>query len=210
MLASLADVKAYLGIDPLNTQYDVFLTQQINLLTETIEGYCGRKFTLDDYVQTFYREDYKEPVNELPLFHYPVSSVSSVSLDGEATTNFRIHYPTGYLSTEHNYFDFLEKIEVEYTAGYGTVPSPVLHVFYSIIEANYNKKVSGVAINFGTDVQRISISGVMSIDFDYSLDSNQRSNAYGTILGNFINVLDPYRSERAIIGSGKIKYVEEA
>jgi hypothetical protein len=77
----------------------------------------------------------------------------------------------------------------------------------SIIEERYNKKKSGISLNFGSDVQRVSIAGTISVDFDYSLQSNERVSAYGTILGNYINVLDQYRSERVLTGSGMITYV---
>ena len=72
----------------------------------------------------------------------------------------------------------------------------------------YNKKSSGVDLNFGSDVQRVSIPGAISIDFDYSLSNNERKSAYGVILGSNSNILDDWRSERSVIGSGKLEYVE--
>jgi hypothetical protein len=205
MLVSLDDVKTYLGIN--DSTYDDFLTQQIGVVSEAIEGYCGRKFEQSSYTQTFYRDDYELNKNEILLYHYPVISVTSVKDGDETITDYRLHYPTGHLYRKNGLF-YSETVEVEYSAGYATVPSTVLHVVYSVVEQNYNKKKSGVALSFGSDVQSISIPGTISVTFDYTLDSNQRKNAYGVILGSYANILDQFRSERTVIGSGKIAYVE--
>lgn len=207
MLVSLADMKAYLGIPSGTTTYDTFLTQQLNVVSDAVEGYCGRKFEDASYTQTFYKEDYELNKNEILLYHYPVISITSIKDGDTPITDYKLHYPTGYLSRKDGLF-FNDTIEVEYTAGYATVPSTVLHVVYSVVEQNYNKKKSGVALSFGNDVQSISIPGTISVTFDYTLDSNQRKNAYGVILGSYANILDQFRSERTIIGSGKIAYVE--
>lgn len=207
MLVSLSDMKAYLGIPSGTTTYDTFLTQQLNVVSDAVEGYCGRKFEDATYTQTFYKEDYEQNKNEILLYHYPVISIISIVDGDDPITEYKIHYPTGYLSRKDGLF-FNDTIEIEYTAGYATVPSTVLHVVYSVVEQNYNKKKSGVALSFGSDVQSISIPGTISVTFDYTLDSNQRKNAYGVILGSYANILDQFRSERTIIGSGKIAYVE--
>jgi hypothetical protein len=100
------------------------------------------------------------------------------------------------------------RIEVEFTAGYANVPVTIQHVCYELIAERYNRKKSGNTLNFGKDVQRVSIPGTISIDFDYSLQSNERSQKYGMFIGNYANVLDPFRSERALVG--KIKEVHIA
>jgi len=101
----------------------------------------------------------------------------------------------------------LQELEVEYTAGYSDIPSVIEDVVFNVVEQRYNKKASGVALSFGNDVQRVSIPGVMSVDFDYTLQANERQSKYGMILGNYGNVLDPWRSERALIGEIKDNYV---
>ncbi len=47
----------------------------------------------------------------------------------------------------------------------------------------------------------------MSIDFDYTLQANERKTGFGMILGNYVNILDQYRSERPLIGAIKENYV---
>lgn len=190
--------------------YDAFLTEQIQILSDSVEGYCGRKFLAADYVQTFYADDFRQALKELPLFHYPLNSVASLTEDTFPTTDYRMHKPSATLTHNNLFFICSREIVVTYNAGYTTLPSEIRSVIYSLIEQSYNRKLSGVPLNFGSDVQRISIPGTISVDFDFSLNTNERKNKYGTILGSYLNVLDAFRSERVVIGSGRLAYVEEA
>lgn len=211
MLDTLENVKERLGIT--TDVDDAFLTQQIQLISDAIEGYCGRKFNLATYDQTFYRDDYR-PSAMMELFHFPVKEVESVEEDSVEFDSqyYRVHKPTGRIIAKNHGHQFFwaEETVVRYQAGYdeGELPTPILSVLDSLVQERYNKKTSGVDLNFGSDVQRISIPGAISIDFDYTLNNNERKSAYGVILGSNANVLDPYRSERAVIGDGKMSFVE--
>lgn len=211
MLDSLANVKSRLGIS--TDADDTFLTNQIALISEVIERYCRRRFEATDWVQNFYREDILN-TNRLELFHFPTISLTSVIIDDTAldSTKFRMHKPTSILlRTMYSPPLLGDEIEVKYRAGYeaGQMPKPILEVLDALVNERYNKKKSGVDLNFGSDVQRVSIPGAISIDFDYSLANNERKSAYGTIIGNYANVLDDWRSERSVVGSGEIEYVQE-
>ncbi len=208
MLVTLAEMKEYLN--EAGSDYNTFLTTQINVVSDAIEGYCGRIFAEQDYSQVFYSKesDYR-PKIMLELFHYPVSAVDSIVEDTvtlDAST-YRLNKPTGAVFRETGFLWGIETT-VLYTAGFAEIPSPIKSVVFSLVEERYNKKKSGINLSFGSDVQRLSIPGVMSIDFDYSLNNNERKNAFGIILGGQLNVLDFYRSERAVIGDGKYSYVE--
>lgn len=208
MLDTLANVKYRLGIT--GTTYDTFLTAQITLISDAIEGYCRRKFLTNEYEQTFYRNDYK-PSRMMELFHFPVTEVESITEDDEVVDDetYRLNKPTARIIRTSGTFFWAEETVVLYTAGLAACPTPVLSVLDSLVQERYNKKVSGVDMNFGSDVQRISIPGAISIDFDYTLSNNERKSAFGVILGSNLNILDNYRSERSIIGDSKLIYVEE-
>lgn len=209
MLDTLSNVKARLGIT--DTEYDTFLTQQIHLVSDAIEGYCGRKFAAATYDQTFYRNETKTS-SIAELFHYPLNSVASITEDGVVrdSSEYRLNKPSGrvILKSSYGYFFGAEETVIRYNAGYATIPSIILSVLDSVVQERYNKKTSGVDLNFGSDVQRISVPGAISIDFDYTLNNNERKSAYGTIIGSNANLLDPYRSERAVLGTLKMNYVE--
>jgi hypothetical protein len=208
MIVTLAEMKAYLGIT--DSSQDAFLTEQLTFINEAVESYCARKFDLATYTQKFHYDDYRKSIKSLELYHYPLVSVTEIKEDDvvQDLADYRVHNPTGKITANTGFFSSCQSIvEVTYQAGYSTIPATIKNVVYSVVEERYNRKQAGISLNFGADVQRIALSGVMSIDFDYSLMSNERKSAFGTILGNWLNVLDAYRSERIIIGSGVVTYV---
>ena len=204
--------------NPLNTfrvdytDYDDFLTTNLDVISQAVEEYCRRKFLSATYKQTWYEEDLPSH-DKLFTFHFPLTAVASVKVDGSTTAvdtdYYRVNKDVGLiLPRRPNFPNVCEKIEIEYTAGYTTLPATIEEVVCQLVQERYNKKKAGIQMNFGSDVQRVSVPGVISIDFDYSLQTNERKSALGVILGNMLNVLDSYRSERTIIGDGKIEYVE--
>lgn len=218
MLVSLADMKSYLGIDSSDTTYDAFLTLQLEIVSESIEGYCGRSFEKRTWNQTLYKQDWVNQ-DKIYLYHYPLTQqVTSITkddgtpMDLDEVVNLNPVAMLRRLGDDGKFLNFFffdcDSIEVEYEAGYATIPAPIRSVVYSLVSETYSKKKVGIDVNFGNDVQRLSIPGVISIDFDYTLQSNERKNKYGMILGNYLNVLDSYRSERSI-GLGSLEYVEE-
>jgi hypothetical protein len=206
-LITLSEAKNYLGISAADTSFNSFLTQQISVVSEAIEAYCRRKFAQATYTQTYSFEDYGYSPDELPLFMYPLVSITSITEDGIDLADYKANLPTGVIVNKGGFFTTGHELEVVYVAGYATIPALVKQVCYNVVEERYNKKKSGVSLNFGSDVQRISIPGTISIDFDYTLTQNERSNSFGSILGNNLNVLDFFRSERIVSGSGKLIYV---
>jgi hypothetical protein len=208
-LDTLESVKSRLGIT--DSSYDDFLTNQINLISEVIEAYCRRKFSATDWTQTFYDKSFGR-FRPIELYYFPIISLASLNIDGVVldSSSLIIHKPTAQIRQKDGGSSYGEEIIVTYRAGYETIPLPILSVLDALIEERYNKKKSGVDLNFGSDVQRISIPGAISIDFDYTLSNNDRKSSYGVILGNYVNILDDWRSERAVLGSDKIEYIEEA
>lgn len=230
MLVLLNDIKNYLGIPLVDTSYDAFLTEQEKLISDTIEAYCGRKFLQTSLTQTFYKSDYLSAYDKQAVFvaNYPIVSITSVKeieidLEGNetetilTTNDYRVDKPLGKLIRTYNgvnkgWFNYLStnsKIEIEFDSGFAQadIPSPIRFVVLSICEEKYNRKKSGIGLNFGSDVQRMSVPGVFSIDFDYTLTKNERKSKFGMLLGDYVNMIDPYRSEKPIIGSIKVNYV---
>jgi len=206
MIVTLAQMKTYLG--ETTTDYDDFLTQQLAVVNNSIENYCGRKFDPLTYIQTFYRDSIEQNiVPSISLFHYPVTAITTIqNEDAETYTNYRLKGNSGKLTATNDsgykscWFQNYNQLEVTYDAGYTTMPPELQQVVYSIVAESYNKKKAGIDVGFGNNVQRISVAGVMSLDFDYTLNSNERKNGFGMILGDWLNVLDYYRSERPVLG----------
>jgi hypothetical protein len=194
-------MKDYLGIPLATTTYDGFLTEQITVISDAIEKYCGRKFATATYTQTIYRDQFDGRNDKIiNLLHYPLKTINSIQLDTIAVTGYRIEYGYSRLTKIDGFINEGEELVINYTAGYDSIPSPIKQTVYSLVEEKYNKKKAGIPVNFGTDVQSISIAGTISISYDYSLQANDRKGAFGMILGNYLNVIDMYRSERRLIG----------
>lgn len=209
MLDTLSNVKSRLNIT--TSDFDAFLTTQITLVSDTIEAYLRRKVKQQTFTQHFYRTDYQVSLL-MQLFCYPVSAIASIAEDTVTLdpSNYRLHKPTGsILRLDHTGFYHAVETVVTYTAGWAVVPNPILCVLDSVVQERYNKQASGIDLNFGSDVQRVSIPGSISIDFDYTIHNNDRKSAFGVILGNNLNILDQYRSERAIIGTSRLIYLDE-
>ena len=222
MLVSLEDIKTYLGETTID--YDTFLTERLNLYTSAINNYCGRVFEAGDYTQDFYRTNFEDDA-DIFLYQYPINSIATVKtvstllgVDTKTTLetyDYRSNNKIGKVlridgGVSRSWFgdlDLNSRIEVIYNAGYVTIPLEIQSVIKSLVEQDYNKKKSGVDINFGKDVQRMAIPGVLSLDFDYTLQQNERNVRFGMLLGDYVNILDFYRSERPLIGEIKENYV---
>lgn len=223
-LVTLTDMKTYLG--ETTTNYDTFLQAQLDLYSSVVENYCGRKFESASYTQTFYKNNFDSQSKKLPLYHYPIISVATVSeitsYEGTDTSTsvftsyeYRINagegslykLSGGALQTWFAGICFDTRVEVEYTAGYATIPLEIDAVVKRLVEEDYNKKKSNVPLNLGPEIQSIAIPGVMNIAYDYSLQANERTNKFGMLIGNYSNVLDSFRSDRAVIGELRDNYV---
>ena len=217
MLVSLEDMKDYLGIT--DTSQDAYLTSELTLFSETVENYCNRKFEVATYTEKiFHRDFYNE--SEYYLYHFPIITLTSATEkakdEDDVILNPLMNNRTGKMKIldDNEYFTSLFKntgangyMEIVYDAGYATVPLEVQEAIKELIQARFNKKESGVDFNFGSNVQRVSIPGVMGIDFDYTLTTNERTNKYGMILGDYQNIFDNYRSERTLVGDTEVSYL---
>lgn len=209
MLVTLSAMKSFLGIS--GSTYDTFLTDQINLISEAVEGYCGRVFTQTTYTQTFYQDECTndDTYQELLTYQFPIISITSVK-EGipptEAITEYRVNKDVGKLINTTGWFANGD-IEVVYSAGYATIPYVIQNVVFNLVAERYNKKVGGIDLSFGSNVQRVSIPGTIAIDFDYTLSTNERISKFGIFLGDYLNALDPYRTERVLVGDIRNHYV---
>lgn len=203
-MITLAEIKTILGVS--DATQDAFLTHWIAVVSNAIEEFCGRSFSQKNYKEIFYRNDW--PMSNLRTYHYPIVAITSIKdQDGNnILPHFRVHRPTGSLDMIQRLS--WDEIEVEYSAGNNELPPIVKEVLVSIIKEKYNRSQSGIDLNFGADVQRVSIAGSLSVDFDYSLENNSSKNDLGMILGNYKNMLNPYVSAKRVINTQVKHYVE--
>lgn len=130
-LCSLTDVKVMLNIDSLDTSKDAKLNLLIKQVSAQIEAYIGYKLARKEYTEELHAVNCRQL---LSLNHFPIQSVTSVTHDGEAVTDYKIipEYSKwgrlyrefgwgGKLITqgfEHDVVSGAYDYKVTYTAGY--------------------------------------------------------------------------------------------
>ncbi|WLR50036.1 hypothetical protein LC040_12155 [Bacillus tianshenii] len=108
-LTTVATAISYLGIYEEDNVPNQLIERAINVASSTIEGYCNRKFKLQQHTEVAQATH----TNMLLLKQYPVQDVFSI--DGETNTNVTLMKEEGML---YRKAEWKEDTVVEYTAGY--------------------------------------------------------------------------------------------
>lgn len=193
LLIDLDEFKTLYGIT--GTDDDAYITAQIEYFSAIISNYCERIFCVNDYTQTWQRPMDTGLVwgsKVLALFHYPVNSIASVTVNGtlldaaDWTLNTRDWtviseaFLTGY------------DIEITYNAGFDPIPADVAMSCNELVFSKY--------MNKGNDPSRIvrseSVPEVGSVDY---LSAQYYQRGFDPVIGNYGTTLDRYRTERAIV-----------
>lgn len=187
-MISLATVKTFLGEE--TTDYDAFLTGEILIITSVINKFTARKLEKSDHTD---KEQLTLSKNSVFLKHYPVNSISSVQVDS-VDIDYSYDSDSGELTAD-TYFPPGELI-VEYNAGYddSNIEPLLKSIFLSIIKIRYNKEKAGISSPGEKDVKRLSITGVMTVEY-----SDKNDSRFNDFLEGFQDALSPFMSERAFI-----------
>ena len=87
MLCTLSDVKTMLNISAEDTSQDDKLNLLIKQYSALIEGYIGYKLARAEYTEEVHCENNRQVFY---LNHFPLQSVSSVTVGGKSITDFKI------------------------------------------------------------------------------------------------------------------------
>lgn len=193
VLVSLADVKTRLGIA--DTDSDAYLNAQISYISTLIANYCERVFCVNDYTQTWQRPMDTGLVwgsKGLSLYHYPVNSVASVTVNGTLLD------PSAYTLNTRDWTLVSEAfltgydIEVVYNAGFDPIPADVAMAAEDLVVSRYTNRT-----NDPTRIVRSeSVPEVGSVDY---VTSTYYQRGFDPLIGNYGTTLDRYRTERAIV-----------
>ena len=113
-LTTLSAVNLHLFGATTSTSDDALLTQLINQASDDISSRCNRTLTRETRTAEKYIGD---GGTKLYLDLYPVYSVATVTVDGEAVTDYAINAKAGMLERE-NGWDYDAEILVTYVGGY--------------------------------------------------------------------------------------------
>lgn len=122
-LVSLSDLKVYLKLTG-DTSFDTLLEILINHISSTFDKIVGRNLAERTYVSQLYDGNNKR---RLYLKHYPINSVSALTVNGVELTegtdkNFIIYADEGYLwRVGGNWAKGNQNIDVSYKAAYTAI-----------------------------------------------------------------------------------------
>ena len=88
-------IKQILGIPDTDTSKDAAIAMVLASCLAMIENYCGRTFQEGDYTEEFPPLDARD--RTLMLRAWPVQSITTVTRDGVAMTDWRLYADTGQL-----------------------------------------------------------------------------------------------------------------
>lgn len=145
-LATLADLKAYLGLKPDDTTADAMLTRILDYASTAFERALQRTLALGGRAETRSGNG----ADRMLVRDFPVASVSSVKVDGveiPAAVGTGPGFVAGkgegdpviYLRGYRFTLGVLN-IELAYTAGYATTPADIVHAVIEISAQAYKEK----------------------------------------------------------------------
>lgn len=120
-LCSLNELKNYLNMPTAETSYDTVLELLINMASDVIEQFLGTPVLNGSYTEKLDGDG----TNVLVPRHYPIISVSSLKVDGEAVSSDDYYVYEGYIYSEQTLAEGHQNIELIYTAGWGATMSDI-------------------------------------------------------------------------------------
>lgn len=162
-LITLAQAYAWLGI-PVNTD-DANLQFAISAYSQLIATWCSRNF-----VSATYNEVYDgHGGGRLMVRNWPITAVSSLSVDGQAITSAISPINVGYrfadrsvvLSWDQQFCRGLQNIAISYTAGYNPIPLDLQMACMEWMKSTYLARTrdSGVTSQRAGDTEQKFASG---------------------------------------------------
>jgi hypothetical protein len=195
MLISLEEIKAYLGIDPLDLTHDAYLTAQILAATAMVETYCGREFELLATAQLIYR-----PNKTLNLTRFPIVTVEKIvgEYNDVDLMNYKIDHLNGRLLSKYGHYCGYYGdgyLSVEYTGGYAPedLPADLKSVLMDLVASRYYNQYADVS----RPVKSEKVDGIGSTT--YAVDGNGKTTGFGNwAIEQFSGILDLYKIETVI------------
>lgn len=141
MLATLADLKTYLGIAV--TTADAELTRMLVMASTVVEQFLGRTLT-----QAAFTERRSGACTDvLSVRNGPVTAVASLTIDGEAisasdgtSAGYYFQDDEIYLLGGLRFNSGRKNILLTYTGGYTTIPADIAHATIEIAAQAYREK----------------------------------------------------------------------
>jgi len=137
---TLADAKAYMGIDPTVTTYDDLIQGLINAVTAHMEAKIAGPIKQRSFTDTYDGTG----LQVLPLRHIPVQAVTQVTVDGQAVDISQIYVYQSFLEYANGFFNQgYKNVTVVATVGWNPVPDDLVLACKKLVAIEFMKAPAG-------------------------------------------------------------------
>jgi uncharacterized phiE125 gp8 family phage protein len=141
-LTSTADVKAWLGIT--TSADDTVLAALVTAVSMWVQNTIGRQIASQTYTEVRHGRN----KGALMLNNYPVTSITSIAMNGSAIAARSTFGAAGYyLADDTIYLDGgltfdrgIGNISITYVAGYATIPADIAQATKQLVALRYREK----------------------------------------------------------------------
>ena len=164
-IVTLAEMRAFLSIPTAQTGKDDLITDLLDAYNEEIEEYLGVKM-----LNTTYTESYDgDGTNTLFLKHYPIISVTSLSIDDTALSvteddDFFIYAEDGFIRLDSDTFTTTDprNIDIVYVAGHGVARINISRVLKQALKMWVGRVFKAEVIDFSQQFDESSLAHIKS------------------------------------------------
>jgi len=165
-IVTLAEMREFLNLtDAEHTDMDAALITILDSYNDEIQEYLG--VTLLD---STYTESYDgDGTDKLFLKHYPIVSVTSLSIDGTALSvetddDFYIYKEEGYIKLDSNTFTTTDyrNVDIVYKAGHGAARTNVSRVLKNALKTWVGRVAKAEIMDFSQQFNESSLANIKS------------------------------------------------
>jgi len=156
-IVELADMREFLNIPDGQTAMDSLLESLLDSFNDVIEDYLGVTCINTEYTETYDGDG----TDTLFLKHYPIASVSSLSVDDETVSSddYSIYKEEGFIRLDSSIFTKdNQNVSITYTAGHGAtrvaVPNPLKLALKTWVARAYKAEYVDFAPEVGEEAAR--------------------------------------------------------
>lgn len=154
-IVELTEMRTFLNIPVGQTAMNDLLESLLDSFNDVIEDYLGVTC-----INTTYSEKYDgDGTDTLFLKHYPIVSVSSLSVDDEASSDYHIYKEEGFIRLASDVFTKdSQNVSISYVAGHGadraTVPKPLKLALKTWVARSYKADFVDFTPEIGEEAAR--------------------------------------------------------
>ena len=164
-IVTLAQMRAFLNIPTAQTGKDALLIELLDAYNNKIENYLGVAL-----INVAYTESYDgDGSDSLFLNHYPIISVTSLSIDGTALSvvadaDFYIYADTGLIKLDSATFTTTDyrNVDIVYTAGHGAAIANVPDALKNALKTWVGRVFKAEVVDFSSKFDESSLANIKS------------------------------------------------